>query len=261
MQSIEESTKKMKKSKYLETAIKAAKEASKISLKYFNKKKKISYKKGNEIVTNADKESELKIIKIILSKFPEHNIWGEEGGESTKKSEYRWVIDPIDGTFVYSRGIETFGISIALEHKGAPIVGVNYFPVLKKLYYAEKGKGAYLNDKKIHVSKKSDVKPLYMINSEMTRYPELTKKFTKRLIAKELSVKDFGSTALHLSMVADGKADAAFSYGIKPGDISAGIIIVREAGGNIINLKGKKGKSSDKKIISYSAIVNKKDLI
>lgn len=251
----------MKKSKYLETAINAAKEASKISLKYFNKSKKISYKKGNEIVTNADKESEKKIIEIILSKFPKHNIWGEEGGESNKKSDYRWVIDPIDGTFVYSRGIETFGISISLEHKGEPIVGVNYFPALKKLYFAEKGKGAYLNNKRIHVSKKNNIKPLYMICTEMARHPKLTKKFRKKIIDRKLHVKDFGSTELHLSMVADGKADAAFSYGIKPGDISAGMILIREAGGSVINLKGKKAISSDKKVISYSTSVNKKDLI
>lgn len=251
----------MRNSKFLETAIKAAKEAGKISLKHFDKKLKVYYKEKNEIVTNADKECERKIISIIKSKFPNHSFWAEESGNVNKKSDYRWIIDPIDGTTFYSRGIGFYGIAIALELKKEIIMGVNYFPGLNKLYYAEKGKGSYLNDKKIHVSEKSNLKTLFLTSGALLRDPQKMKAFRKDYIAKKLDVKSLGSTALELSLVAEGKADACFEYDIKPGDIAAGIILVREAGGKVIDTNLKKACSESKQIIAYGNKVSRNQLI
>ncbi|MBW2997998.1 hypothetical protein KY321_00530 [Candidatus Woesearchaeota archaeon] len=250
-----------KKSDFLKTAIKAAKAAAKISSKAFNKDLKISYKDQYEIVTNIDKECEERIVKIILSKFPEHNIWGEERDETHKTSLYRWVIDPIDGTVMFSRGIETYGISISLEYKKETIVCVNYFPELKKMYYAEKNKGSYVNGKQIFVSNKKNKVPLILPSSSIVRKPNLAKKFTSNFKKHLITTRDFGSTEFHLSLVAEGKADCCYAYGLKPGDVSAGILLIREAGGKVINDKGKRANSQDKHIIGFSKILKTEDLI
>ncbi|MBW3019748.1 hypothetical protein KY334_00470 [Candidatus Woesearchaeota archaeon] len=251
----------MKKSKYLLIAIKAAKRAAKISKKNYNKKLDLSYKENNELVTNIDKECENVIVKTILSKFPDHNIWGEERDETHKKSDYRWVIDPIDGTVMYSRGLDTYGISISLEYKKETIACVNYFPSLKKMYYAEKNQGSFLNGKRIFVSNIKNEKPLVFPSTTLTRNPNLCKKFTDNFRKNKITIRDFGSTELHFSLVAEGKADACYSFGLKTGDVSAGLLLVKEAGGKVINEKGNNATSNDKNVIGYSKILNKKDLI
>jgi len=251
----------MKKSVFLKTAILAAQKAGVLSHKYFNKKIKISYKDKNEIVTEVDQLCEKIIIKTISKKFPDHSFFCEESGESLKNKEFKWIIDPIDGTFMYSKGINTYGISIALEKNKTIICGVVLFPEMNKLYFSEKGKGSFLNNHKIKVSTQNHTKPLFLICSEMTRYPSLMKKLSCNNRKRDIYLKDFGSTTLHLCMVAEGKADACFAYNIKPFDIAAGILIVREAGGIIITPEGKPATFKDNKIIARSKKIKRTDLI
>src|SRR6056297_3496811 len=139
------------------TALKAAKKAGQYILKNFHQVKKKDIKTKDNfagLATKIDKTAEKIIKKIIIEKYPDHNILGEESGQSHKNSDYTWVIDPLDGTHNYLMGNPLFCTAIALTYKNEVILGVIYAPYLKELYWAEKGKGAYLNDKKIKVSQK-----------------------------------------------------------------------------------------------------------
>lgn len=134
---------------YLSVAIEAAKEAGKFLKMNLGKVKNIERKREEiNLVTEIDKGSEKKIIEFIKSKFPNHGILAEESGETSKTSEYKWIIDPLDGTTNYTHSFPVFCVSIALEYKGEVIIGVVYDPNLDELFYAEKGKGAFLNGKK-----------------------------------------------------------------------------------------------------------------
>ena len=134
------------------TAIRAAKEAAKIIVANFNKIKHISKKGEGDYFTNVDILAEEKIISIIQRRFPKHNILSEEAGLIDKNSEFTWLVDPLDGTHNYMHGLPLFGVSVGLEHKKKIIMGVIYLPMLDELFVAERGKGAFLNGKRIKVS-------------------------------------------------------------------------------------------------------------
>ena len=135
------------------TAIKAAKEAGKIILRYYSKNVNATSKGDTyNLVTEADLASENKIISIIKSRFPDHSLLTEESGEEIHKSDYCWVIDPLDGTNNFYHKFPMFCISIALYKKGKPLIGVVFDPLKNELFFAEKNEGAFLNNKKINVS-------------------------------------------------------------------------------------------------------------
>ncbi|MCK5235224.1 MAG: inositol-phosphate phosphatase, partial [Candidatus Aenigmarchaeota archaeon] len=152
----------MEKSEFLKTGLEAAKKAEEIILKYYSDEIRAELKEDMSPVTVADREAEKAIIEIIRLKFPDHSILGEESGSSDSASEYLWIIDPIDGTKNYMRKIPLFATQIALMKGGEVIVGVSNAPALKELLYAEKGKGAYCNDRQIHVSKIDMLNKSYM---------------------------------------------------------------------------------------------------
>jgi len=246
------------KSKFLKIAMLAAKKAGKNSLKYFNKKLDINFKEGNEIVTNVDKENEEIIKKIIKKNFPKHSIWAEESKEEKRNSDYTWYIDPIDGTYIYSKGIPLYGIIIGLEYKRKTIMGIHYFPALNDIYYAEEGKGAWKNKTRIKVKEQKDKKDFFLMTSAFLRHPSKLSQFKNKFVKKEINIKTFGCTSYHQSLVAEGKADATFESGIKPGDIGASPIIIREAGGYFTNLEGKNANSRTKEIIASATKIKLK---
>ena len=153
------------KSRELEVAIKAALQAGKILEKYFEGEILRETKEDKSIVTRADRESEDVIKKLISETYPDHSIWGEETGLTENGNEYKWHIDPLDGTRNFANGIPFFAVSIALQHEGEIIVGVVYNPAMKALFYAEKGKGAYWNKKRIFVSQEDEDKCIATVSS------------------------------------------------------------------------------------------------
>jgi len=244
--------------KYLNVAINAAKKAGSYVMKHYDKDHEISFKKGREIVTEIDKESEKIILKELLTSFPTHGAWSEERPELEKKSQFRWVVDPIDGTAIFTRGFPFFGIAIALEKKSMPIVAVHYFPALGWMYTAEKGKGSFFNGKKISVSKSTKKDPLvYLVSTELIRHPRLMSPFMREARERRVRPQSYGSTAFHMSMVAHGRADASFDFNVKPGDISAGILLVQEAGGRVTDRVGKKATSAADGVISSNGKFHK----
>lgn len=218
-----------------------AREAGNIALK---KKltKVVSFKindfKKKEIVTNNDKFIEKYIVKKIKNKFPEHNILGEEFDYEKTSSPYMWVIDPIDGTINYTRNHPHFCTSIAVLKKGEPIITAIYDPNQGHMFFAEKGKGAFLNNKKIHVSNTKNPKSAIIELSESNMSKRTVGIFNK-LIHNVYRIRIEGSTALSLCYVAAGWTDCRFKTTVGKYDVAGGALLVREAGGVVVDFKGK----------------------
>jgi len=229
------------KSKELEVAIKATLEAGKILEKYFETEVLKDFKEDKSIVTSADKESEEIIKKIISEAFPDHSIHGEETGMTGNGNEHVWYVDPVDGTRNFANAFPLFVVSIALARKNELFVGVVYNPVTHSLFYAEKGKGAYLNDKKIHVSTDDRDKAIVTVspsqrNTDKDFHRELSYFLRKNNIV--CSLRNFGCTALEMAYVARGGLEANIQLGLYPYDFAAGVLLVQEAGGKITALDG-----------------------
>ncbi len=228
------------KSKELNVMIKAAKSAGKILLSYYGKTRP-QEKVDKSIVTEADIESEEKIREILQSHYPDYAILGEELGHKQTGSEFIWAVDPLDGTTNYSMRIPLFSISIALAHKGIPIKGVVYCPFVDELFCAEKGKGAFLNGKKIKVSENSDIRKSFMTFCHGSDKESVIKamNFLKKFKLINEKIRQLGSAAIELCYVASGRCEGYMIPGPKPWDIAGGIIIVEEAGGKVTDFKGK----------------------
>jgi len=230
----------MKKSGELKTAIDAARKAGRILLDDYGRIT-ISYKKDGTIVTNADIESERSILSTLKGKFPEYSVLSEESGIEKKDSEYLWVVDPLDGTTNYSIRNPFFNVSIALIYKSESIVGAVYYPFQDELFYAEKGKGAFLNDEEINVSNADDMeKSVHTFCHGSDR--ESTLKMAgiwRRLKLLNPKVRQIGAGALELSYTACGRVDSFMMINMNLWDVAAGTLLVREAGGKVTDFSGR----------------------
>ncbi len=246
---------------YKQTAIKAAKEAGKIHLKYFGNIKKIMYKDKTNAVTNADLESEKRIIGIIKKRFPEHSILSEESGATNRKSDYRWLIDPLDGTHNYMHNIPLFGVSIALEFKKKLILGVIYLPCFDDLYVAEKGKGAFLNGKRIKVSNLKDLrKSMVFLDGGFHRQAGKRLKLINKLAKKVHKIRVFGVAVIDFLYLAEGKIEASILFPTHPWDIAAGILLVKEAGGKVTDFNRKEADQYSNCFVASNGRVHDKIL-
>lgn len=189
-----------------------------------------------DVVTRADKESEALIISKINETFPDHDILAEESGEYSRRSSWRWVIDPLDGTANFSQGLPLFCVSIALEHDGEPVVGVVYAPYLNEMFSAVKGAGATLNGCPIHCSKKTSLNmavvstglPVDKKENRDNNLPAISK------VGVEVrGLRRLGSAAIDLSYTAAGFLDAYWELALHRWDISAGSLIASESGATV----------------------------
>lgn len=244
------------KSRELEVAIQAALEAGKILEKYFETEILKEYKEDKTVVTLADRESEDIIKKIISSEFPRHSILGEETGMTENKSDYVWHVDPVDGTRNFANGIPIFAVSIALVYQDTVIIGVIYSPADKSLFYAEKGGGAYLNDRRIFVSKDDQDHAIVTIDPGRK---DIDKKLIRELfyyLPQNIvrSVRDLGSTAVELAYVARGGLEANIQLGLNTYDFAAGVLLIQEAGGKITTHDGGVWKFPENKFIASNGV-------
>ena len=209
---------------------------------FFNGSFKISNKEGiNNLVTEADHASEKAIINVIQKAYPDHFILSEETGEIKSNSEYKWVIDPIDGTVNFANGIPICCVSIAVEKEGEIILGTVYNPLMNEMYMAEKGKGAMLNDKKISVSNKENVSNSCLVTGFPYSYldsPNGPLQVFEKLIRKGIPVRRLGSAALDLCWVAAGRFDGFYEHSLQAWDSAAGFLIVEKAGGTVTDFSG-----------------------
>ncbi len=222
-------------------ALKAALEAGDILRRNFGKSHKIGHKGEIDLVTEIDIRSEQRIIKILKKEFPDHDILTEEEKGWDSGSEYKWIIDPLDGTTNYAHGFPCFSVSIALEKMGKVILGVIYDPLKEELFIAEKGRGAYLNRKRISVSKTKRLSDALLATGfayDVRVSPENNLDHFSNFTLSAQGVRRAGSAALDLCYVASGRFDGFWEMKLKPWDVAAGSLIVKEAGGKVTDFKG-----------------------
>jgi myo-inositol-1(or 4)-monophosphatase len=243
---------------YLEVAVDAAREAGAILLVEFDRPVKISYKGEVDIVTQADRRSELAIVARLQTHFPKHSIVAEEGGGTESDSPFRWHVDPLDGTTNFAHGYPCFAVSIGLEEAGEPLAGVIYQPVSGELFTAVRGEGAYLNQKKIHVS------PIEKLATSLlaTGFPSVKRaqnpniRYYWDFTLRSHGVRRDGSAAMDLAAVACGRFEGFWEFGLHSWDTAAGVLLVREAGGTVTQFDGQPYRVGDRELLASNSRVH-----
>lgn len=251
---------------YLDVAIEAARRGGEIHKKYFQSGLKIKTKSASfDLLTVADTEAEKAIVSLIKKHYPKHNFLAEEYHYEKTPSDYTWIIDPLDGTNNFACGLAIFCASVALAYKGRVLAGAIYDVIRDELFYAEKGKGAFLNGKRIGVNAARSLKESMLITGfyysrglDMVETLNTIKRFFFKRI---LGLRRFGAAALDLCYVACGRAAGFWEFQLSPWDFAAGKLIVEEAGGRVT---GKQGEAVplDKKyfIVASNANIHRRML-
>ena len=242
---------------YLKVAISAAKKAGLIHKKYFRKEHQARSKSSTyDLLTIADTEAEAAVVALIRQEFPDHNFLGEEDTYDKTDSEYTWIIDPLDGTNNFACGIPIFCASVALKYKNQIIAGAVFDVTHNELFYAQKGSGAFLNGKRIHVNQAKVLTQALLITGfyysrgkEMVDTLEAIKRFHFKHI---LGVRRLGAAALDLCFVACGRAAGFWEFCLSPWDFAAGVLLIEEAGGKITGERGQRVILEEKSFIVAS---------
>ncbi|AXK73546.1 inositol monophosphatase [Lysobacter sp. TY2-98] len=226
--------------------IKAARAAGNVLLRHMHKLDALNVvEKGRmDFASEVDSLAEKEIIKEFRRATPDYAILGEESGplNTGARARYTWVIDPLDGTSNYLRGIPHFCVSIALVENGEPIHGVIFDPLRNEIFAASRGAGTVLNDKRVRVADRKDLEGAMLITGFPPRERATASAQLKCIDGLLLHAEDIrrtGSAALDLAYVACGRADGYFEAGVKPWDIAAGVLMVREAGGKVVDYRGR----------------------
>ena len=226
---------------FLDTSIEIAREAGALQLQYLERRIGFQLKGAFDLVTECDKASEALIVERLQSQFPSHGIVAEEGGggESTT-SDYRWYVDPLDGTTNFAHGYPVFNVTMALEKAGEMICGVIYDPCRGEMFTVERGGGAYLNNRRIHVSQTSRVEDTLLSTGFPSRRRHLNVNihFYYQFAMLTHGVRRGGAAAIDLAYVACGRLDGFWEFGLHPWDMAAGCLLVEEAGGKCSDMLG-----------------------
>jgi myo-inositol-1(or 4)-monophosphatase len=225
---------------YLETAVEIAREAGALLANFFERKVAFELKGDFDLVTEADRSSERLVIERLRSHFPSHGIVAEEGGGHTSPSDFRWFVDPLDGTTNFAHGFPIYNVTLALEQAGELIAGVIFDPTRNEVFAAERGAGAYLNNRKIRVSAAKALQDCLVATGfpSRKRHQNVNVHFYHQLAMTSHGVRRAGSAAIDLAYVASGRLDAFWEFGLKPWDMAAGLLMVKEAGGSCSDMKG-----------------------
>ncbi|EKD67020.1 MAG: inositol-phosphate phosphatase [uncultured bacterium] len=245
----------MQQSVFLKTAFDAIKASDEIIMSYYHGDIQVETKADMSPVTMADKEAEAAIKDIISRAFPDHGFIGEEFGTTEGEHEYRWVIDPIDGTKNFIRHIPLFGTQLALVKGTDIILGVSSMPAMGELLYAERGKGAFLNGKKIHVSDVSSLSDSMICFGGISHFEKIGKmvSLTKLLVSTSRQ-RGIGDCYMY-HLLATGRTDSVVESSINFWDIAAAVCIVEEAGGKISDLNGASVHSETKTFLATNSFL------
>jgi len=227
-------------SRFVPAMTEIAREAGALVMEYFHQRVRVEYKGEVDLVTVADRKSEALILERIRSRWPGHDILGEEGGLHDQGSDFRWYVDPLDGTTNFAHGFPVFCISLALEYKGRRVAGVVYDPTRDEMFAAEQGSGAFLNQQPIHVSKTANLAECLVATGfpSHKRHKNPNIFFYHQITLRTHGVRRAGSAALDLCYVACGRFDAFWEFNLNPWDTAAGVLIVEEAGGRVSDFRG-----------------------
>jgi len=244
----------------IEDIINISREAGKIIRENFGKTHSIEFKTNElNLVTETDKASEKLITDFIRKKYPLHGILAEEGSESNKNSEFKWVVDPLDGTTNFTLGLPIFSVSIGVERNGETIAGVVYDVNRDIIYSAEKGSGAFANGEKIFVSKNENIGHSMIVTGFPYNIRENPDKAFERFVAvckASRAVRRLGSAAIDFCYVANGVFDGFWEVQLHPWDICAGKLIVEEAGGIVTDFDNKPVNIFSKRILASNGKVH-----
>lgn len=227
----------------LNIAVRAARNAGNIIMRYADRLDTLAVtsKARNDFVTDVDRMAEQEIISVLKKSYPDHGILAEETGAQGASEEFCWVIDPLDGTTNYIRGFPQFAVSIAFKQKGRLEQGVIYDPVRQELYTASRGAGAQLNNRRIRVSPKKDLEGALLGTGFPFRQQEHLDAYLemfKALFPDTAGIRRAGAASLDLAYVAAGRLDGFWELGLSEWDMAAGVLLIKEAGGIVTNLRG-----------------------
>jgi myo-inositol-1(or 4)-monophosphatase len=224
----------------LEKAVEIAQEAGALLANYYERRVAFESKGEFDLVTEADRASEKLIVERLRAHFPSHGIVAEEGGGHTSPSEYTWFVDPLDGTTNFAHSFPIFNVTLGLARGEEMIEGVVFDPMKNELFTAERGAGAYLNNRRIHVSSAKRLAD----SLSSTGFPSRKRQhnaniyFYYQLAMASHGVRRTGSAAIDISYVACGRLDFFWEFGLKPWDVAAGSLLVQEAGGRVSDMHG-----------------------
>ena len=242
--------------------VKAVRKASKSLIRDFGEVEKlqVSLKGPGDFVTLSDKKVEEVLINELQKARPDYSILSEEVGLIKNYEEFKWIIDPIDGTANFLHGIPHFAISVGLEKNGEIICGIIYDPIKDEMFIAEKGNGSYLNNQRMRVSARSKLNNCMVVTGGPKRQSKHREKVFEeyKKISSEVNIpiRKMGSAALDMAYVAAGRYDGFWQRDLNYWDIAAGIILVKEAGGFVTDFKGNKDYVENKTILAANSKIN-----
>jgi myo-inositol-1(or 4)-monophosphatase len=246
----------------LNFAIQTAREAGRVLAEKFGRALQVSNKGDIDLVTEADIAAERLIVERIRSYHPRHAILTEESGDvvtvGDAGSEYKWVIDPLDGTTNYAHGYPVFCVSVALEHEGRVVVGVVYDPTRDEMFAAERGGGATLNGRSLRVSETNELNGALLCTGfpyDVRDRGDFARHF-RNFIMRAQSVRRDGAAALDLAYVAAGRFDGFYEEGLRPWDVAAGVLLVEEAGGTVTHYDGSPFRIYTPPIIASNGLIH-----
>ena len=235
-----------------------AREAGGLLMEHFHRHVKIEYKGDVDLVTIADRQSEALIRDRIRNRYPAHDVLGEEGTRIETGSDYKWYVDPLDGTTNFAHGYPVFCVSLAVENQGTRIAGVVYDPTRDELFAAEKGRGAYLNGQPIGVSSTPKLAESLVATGfpSHKRHQNPNIYFYHQITLRSHGVRRAGSAALDLCNVAAGRYDAFWEFNLNPWDTAAGVLMVEEAGGRVTDFSGRAFQIASRETVASNGWVH-----
>jgi len=256
----------MKKFEYAHIAEGIARKAGALLRGFYEKGVATEYKGDVDLVTEADRASEKLIVERLKAAFPHHGIYGEEGTRDQLESEYRWYVDPLDGTTNFAHGFPAFCVILGLEHRplglsdsadGEIIAGVVYDPLRDEMFVTERGRGAWLNGRQIKVSKIATVAESLTATGfpSQKRHRSPNVHFYQEITLRSHGVRRAGSAGLDLAYVACGRIDGYWEFNLNPWDTSAGVLLVKEAGGTVSHFDGGAFTLDSREVLATNGLI------
>jgi myo-inositol-1(or 4)-monophosphatase len=238
-----------------------AREAGALLRTFYHRGVTAEFKGDVDIVTEADRASEQLITRLLQERFPEHGIYGEEGTRQDLAAQHRWYVDPLDGTTNFAHGFPVFCVSMGLEHRpagtpqdvdGEMIAAVIYDPLRDELFQAERGKGAWLNGRRMHVSKATLMQEALLATGfpSHKRHENPNAHIYHELTLRTHGIRRAGSAALDLAYTAAGRIDGYWEFNLNPWDTSAGYLLVEEAGGTVTRFDGTRFRLDSREVLA-----------
>ena len=247
---------------YLETATEIAREAGAMLANYFERRVAYEMKGEFDLVTEADRASERLVVERLRAHFPSHGIVAEEGGGQESASEFRWYVDPLDGTTNFAHGFPVYNVTLGLERAGEIICGVIYDPERREMFSAERGAGGGLNNRRIQGSKAGRLKDSLLATGfpSYKRHLSVNIHFYHQLAMASHGVRRAGSAAIDLAWVACGRMEGFWEFGLNPWDMAAGMLLVEEAGGRVSDMFGAPAKVGNPRLLADNGLIHEEIL-